>query len=69
MKKNAMLLAVMASLILPGCMEKGLGQKAGERADEIVDNIKKGDSPLKEKGPMEKVGDSIDNAVGKTDKR
>ena len=63
------LICALAILLISfvGCQEKGSAQKAGERADEIVDNIKKGDDPLKKKGPMEKVGDSIDDAVKSKD--
>jgi hypothetical protein len=68
MNKHVMLTAAIALLSLTACTEKGPVQKAGERVDEIVDNVEKGDPPLKKKGPMEKMGDSIDDAMHETDK-
>jgi hypothetical protein len=61
----------LCSAILPlglalawsGCHEPGPMEKAGERTDEIVDNIKDGDSPFHKKGPLEKAGEAVDEAV------
>ena len=63
MKRYLVSVVAILCIGIIGCQEKGSAQKAGERADEIVDNIKKGDDPLKKKGPMEKMGDSVDDAV------
>lgn len=65
-------LTILIALIvvgLIGCQEKGPAEKAGERIDEIVDNVKHGDAPLKEKGTMEKLGESIDDSVKQTERR
>lgn len=48
-----------------GCQEKGRAEKAGEKVDEMVDNVKEGENILKKKGPAEKLGESIDESVGK----
>jgi len=68
MKKYVMFAAAIALLGLYGCTEKGPSQKAGERVDEIVDNVQKGDAPLKEKGAVEKMGTSIDGVIQGKDK-
>lgn len=66
MKKYLLLYMVVVALIgFSGCREKGKGEKAGERIDEIIDNVKDGEAPLKEKGTMEKIGESIDDTVKK----
>lgn len=54
---------------LLGCQEKGSAEKAGERVDEIIDNVKDGENPLKQKGTMEKVGESIDDTIKSGDKK
>lgn len=46
-----------------GCEKQGPIGEAGERIDEIVDNVQHGDAPLKEKGVMEKAGESIDETI------
>jgi hypothetical protein len=49
-----------------GCTKKdndGALEKAGERLDQAVENIKDGESPLKEKGTMEKLGEAVDKKV------
>ena len=45
---------------LTSCQDKNSAENAGERVDEIIDNIKDGDPPLKNKGAMEKAGEFID---------
>lgn len=57
----AMIIALM--LMVVSCQEKGTMEKAGERADEIIDNVKEGEPPLKEKGPLEKIGESVDQSI------
>lgn len=49
-----------------GCQKANEGtlERAGEKVDEAVENIKEGENPLKKKGPMEKLGESVDEQVG-----
>lgn len=54
---------VLSLFICTGCEEKGALEKAGERADEVVDNVKDGDPILHKKGPLEKTGEAIDDTV------
>jgi hypothetical protein len=63
MKKFILVVLAACAINLVGCEKAGPVERAGERADEIVDNVREGDPPLKNKGPMEKVGESIDEAV------
>lgn len=57
---SCLLIASAAS----GCAErKGPMERAGERIDEIGDNIRDGDAPLKHKGPLERAGESIDDTL------
>ena len=60
----AMLIILMGAI---GCQKKGEGEKVGEKLDKVIDNVKHGDAPLKDKGTMEKAGETIDDAL-KTDK-
>lgn len=47
-----------------GCTRKsGPFERAGERADEMVDNVRDGENPLKHKGPAEKAGEAVDDAL------
>lgn len=58
------ILLLICFLPLSACSEhKGGGERAGERVDEIIDNVKDGEAPLKKKGAFEKVGESIDETV------
>jgi len=67
--KNQLKCLIAAGLIgLLGCQEKGPVEKAGERVDEVIDNVKHGDAPLKQKGAAEKVGESIDDSIKKLEK-
>jgi len=44
-----------------GCQSnRGQMESAGERSDEIIDNLKDGRNPLHKKGTLEKVGDAVD---------
>jgi hypothetical protein len=66
MKKTTIMITVSTLIVLMGligCRKEGSGEKAGERMDEIIDNVKDGDAPFKKKGTMEKVGDSIDDTI------
>jgi|688.fasta_scaffold2491519_1 hypothetical protein len=49
-----------------GCQKANEGklERAGEKVDEAIENIKDGENPLKKKGPMEKLGESVDEQVG-----
>ena len=69
MKTLLVCLGLTMSLSLIGCQEKGSAEKAGERVDEVIDNVKHGDAPLKEKGTLEKMGESIDDSVKKIEKK
>lgn len=69
MMRQLMMAGAVAMIGVFGCVEKGPAQKAGERADEIIDNVEKGDPPLKQKGPLEKMGDSMDDAIQGKDSR
>ena len=63
MRSTTLKLAAICLIGIIGCEKSGPAEKAGARVDEIVDNVKHGDAPLKEKGKMEKVGESIDDTV------
>ncbi len=43
--------------------KKGGLEKAGERVDEIIDNVKDGDPILHKKGTLEKAGESLDETL------
>lgn len=68
MKKFQVCLLTFILMGLIGCQQQGAGEKAGERLDEVIDNVQDGDSPFKHKGPMEKLGESVDDAVQQDDK-
>jgi len=59
----ALVLLTLSLSTLVGCRQKGTMERAGERTDEIIDNVKSGDPLLKKKGPLEKTGEAIDNTV------
>jgi hypothetical protein len=65
MNINLVLILSVILIGISGCQNKGAMEKAGERADEMIDNAKDGDNILKNKGPMEKAGESIDDSVDK----
>lgn len=67
MKRILLALVAVTLLGLVACEQKGPAAKSGERVDEVIDNIKHGDAPLKRKGTLEKLGDSIDDTVKKSD--
>ena len=48
------------ALLAAGCVEKGPAQRAGERFDRTVENMK---DTLNPPGPAEKTGRKIDRAV------
>ena len=54
-------------VLLPGCEKKGDAEKAGEKIDNVVEDIGKkieeaGDS-ITNDGPVENLGEDIDEAV------
>lgn len=56
-------LAVCA-LLMTACHERRAGpmERAGERVDEIGENIREGDPILHREGPAESIGEAIDEA-------
>lgn len=60
---SATLFITAALFVFVGCQEKGPGEKAGEKLDTAVENIKDGENPLKETGVGEKAGEAVDKAV------
>ena len=63
MKKLLTCMIITVSIGLIGCQQKGPVEQAGERIDEVIDNVAEGSAPLKEKGTMEKMGQSIDDSI------
>jgi hypothetical protein len=53
-------LFVFFSVVLPGCEREGPMERAGERADEAVEETK--DAVTKD-GPMERAGERVDETV------
>jgi len=56
MKKYLTYIAAVTLIGFFGCQQKGDMEKTGERLDEVIDNVRHGDAPMKEKGAMEKMG-------------
>ena len=54
--------ALLLSFAFVGCEEKGTAQKVGEGVDNAGKDLKNAVDP---RGPMEKAGDKVDQAVGK----
>lgn len=56
-------LAVCA-VVLSACHERKAGpmERAGQRVDEISENIQEGDPILHREGPAERIGETIDDA-------
>lgn len=50
-------------VVYTGCQEKGSFEKAGEKTDEMIDNVKDGAPILHKKGTAEKAGDAINKTV------
>lgn len=65
-KFSTLLLVALLLSPISGCAERRAGpaERAGERLDEIGDNIREGKPPLHKKGAMEKMGESLDDATG-----
>ena len=60
----ALFLLTSALILTLGCEKKGPAERTGSRMDEVIDNVKEGENPMKHKGTMEKMGESIDD-IGK----
>ena len=69
MKKRIILSATILTLAILGCDSKGPAQKAGEHMDEVVDNVREGKPPLKERTTLEKLDAKIDRAVDNMDSK
>lgn len=59
------LLLIALTSLLCACPEKKSGplERAGARADEIVDNAEEGKPLLHRKGPAESAGEALDEAL------
>ena len=68
MKRQTSLLIALTIVGILGCEQKGTMEKAGERADEVVDNVKEGQAPFHKKGFAEKTGEAIDKSVASVTK-
>lgn len=65
MKRLTMMLVVTLLLgFAMACEKPGPAEKAGKKADDAVENVKKGESPFHEPGSAEKAGEKIDDALG-----
>ena len=71
MKKEFIICLFIVMLAVVGCepRHKGPMERAGERTDEIVDNVKDGRNPLHRKGTMEKAGEAVDDALDRDHRR
>ena len=54
--------ALLISVAIVGCEQKGPMEKAGEGVDNAGKDLK---NAVDQRGPMEKAGDKVDEAVGK----
>ena len=54
--------ALLISVAIVGCEQKGPMEKAGEGVDNAGKDLKNAVDP---RGPMEKAGDKADDAIGK----
>jgi hypothetical protein len=63
MKLYLLCVGIALSLTLTGCQDKGPAEDLGARGDEVIENIREGDPPFKEKGTLEKMGESIDESL------
>ena len=53
-------LALVVTVGMPGCREKGPAEKAGEQVDRAADKLK---DAIDDDGPAEEAGKAIDDAV------
>lgn len=63
MKKHLLYIVAVSLMAFVGCQEKSNVEKTGERMDEVIDNVSEGENPLKKKGTMEKMGESVDESM------
>ncbi|MBN8547863.1 MAG: hypothetical protein J0M12_00965 [Deltaproteobacteria bacterium] len=70
MKKLFFVCTILLS-VLVACNQRNPGpfEKAGERADEIGDNIAEGKNPLHKKSTLEKAGEAVDETIGTDNRR
>ena len=61
MKK--ILFITLCLISLNACSKEGPVEKAGKAIDEVTDNVKEGENPLKKKGAAEKAGEAVDDAI------
>ena len=56
---------ISSTLMITGCENQGPAEKAGERLDEAVDEMKD-ELEGTRKGPLERAGENIDDAMAQT---
>lgn len=66
MKLIKFITILLVLISFPAC-KRYTFEKAGDRADEIIDNVKDGDPILKKKGPLEKTGEAVDDVLSGED--
>lgn len=52
---------LLIATTMTACHRAGPMERAGQRIDEIGDNVSEGEQPLKKRGPLEKAGEAIDD--------
>jgi hypothetical protein len=65
MKRLLVFGACAALLMATACSQEGSAEKTGENLDSAIEEATKGQKDLGD-GPLEKAGESIDNAAGKS---
>lgn len=61
---TAVLLLALGCTAFGGCERRpGPYERAGQRVDEIADNVREGENPLKRKRTGELVGEALDDAL------
>jgi len=63
MKIYTLISVCLIGLAMVACKEKGPLERAGERTDEIINNVEKGKPVLHKAGPVEKTGEAIDDIL------
>ena len=63
--RTVMLISMLAlALACSACTKQdGPLERAGQKVDDAVDNVKDGQSPFHKKGAGEKAGEAVDDAV------
>lgn len=63
--RGLMICSLVGAVSFAACTKRqGPLERAGERTDEIMDNVSEGENPLKRKGALERAGESIDETLG-----